>query len=288
MAGPPTSGHAIPVVASSSHPSHPVGRLVAEIFAATLFGQVVQELQQIPVQNGVAVYTGPSLPAGRFYAIRLRQVSEPGAIFRSGLLRRLPGSPSPGVPTRAISVVTGGGLFDLTTPGTEGAPERLVQVLRQLPAPLEFVGVRLTGDRDGHYVVALRGRMRVGFVRLPFTYERRWRLVGNTDPARPERPVLAEPVGPPSISGPHVLPFAAVLHQWMKEGVEQQLAAAASVGASLTLASVGFPFDLQTVSVIRLEVFPRLNGGADAAVSLGAGAITGLLPPPTPGAPDPG
>jgi hypothetical protein len=261
--------------------------LVADIFAVTLFGQVVQGLQQIPVQDGVAVYTGPALPADRFYAIRLRQVSAPGAIFRSGPLRRLPGPPSPEGPTRAISVVTGGGGFSLTQPHSEGVPERLVEVLRNLPAPLEFVGVRLTADPDGHYVVALRGRVRVGVVRLPFTYERAWRLVGNTDPVRPERPVLAQPVGPPSISAPYVLPYAAMLQHWMREAVEQQLAAAVGVIAIFTLDAVGFPFDLQTVSVSRLEVFGSGNFTM-AGVSLGAGAITRLLLPPTPGAPDPG
>jgi hypothetical protein len=184
-------------------------------------------------------------------------------------------------------VVTGGGAFSLTQPHSEGAPERLVEVLRNLPAPLEFVGVRLTADPDGHYVVALRGRVRVSVFRLPFTYERAWRLVGNTDPTQPARPVVAQPVGTPSISGPHVLPYAAMLQQWMKQAVEQQLEVATRVIAIFTLDAVGFPFDLQTVSVSRLEVTGSGNL-TTAVVSLGAGAITRLLLPPTPGAPDPG
>jgi hypothetical protein len=237
-------GHAIPVLASSGDLAPPVGALGAEIFAVTAAGQIVQELQRIPVQNGIAVYTGPQLHAGQFFAIRIRQV---------------------------------------TSPGTVGAPERLVEHLRDLPAPLEFVGVRLTGDQDHNYVVALRVRVRIGFVQVRFTYQRAWRLVGNLDPGRPELPVLAEPFGTPTISSTLGLPFGGMLDRLMKDGIEKQLAAAMGLIGTLVLLSAEAPFGAQTVSVNTLEVFPRLDGGADASVSLGAGAITGLLLPPRPG-----
>jgi hypothetical protein len=276
-------GHAIPVLASSGDLAPPVGALGAEVFEVTAAGQIVQELQRIPVQNGVAVYTGPQLPAGQFFAIRIRQVTSPGAVFRSGPLRRLPGPPSPVVSAGAISLVVGGGGFNLTSPGTEGAPERLVEHLRDLPAPLEFVGVRLMGDQDHNYVVALRVRVRIGFVQFRFTYQRAWRLAGNLDPGRPELPVLAEPFGTPTISSPLGLPFGGMLDRLMKDGIEKQLAAAMGLIGTLVLLSAEAPFGAQTVSVNTLEVFPRLDGGANASVSLGAGAITGLLVPPTPG-----
>ncbi|MCC6174612.1 MAG: hypothetical protein IT305_04835 [Chloroflexi bacterium] len=281
-----TSGHAIPVFAASGDPAHPVGELTAEVFAVTAVGQVVRELQQVPVQDGVAVYTGPTPPAGQFFAIRIRQVGAPGSVFRSGPLRKLPGPPSPLALTAAISLVVGGGTFDLTSPGSEGASEVLVEHLRSLPAPLQFVGVNLTGNRAGNYVVTLRGRVQFGWpwlrFNLPFTYRRAWHLAGNLDPGRPKLPVLAEPFGAATIRGQYVRPYAAVLDRLIQEAVERQLDAAVELVASLVLLFAHASFGVQTVSVSTLEVVPRLDGGADARVSLGAGAITGQVLPPTP------
>jgi hypothetical protein len=299
MVGPPPSGHAhghaIPVFARSDFPSHPLGELTAEIFWVTATGKVADEVQQVPVQNGVAVYTGPPLPAGLFFAIRIREAGAPGSIFRSGPLHRLPGPPSPVLATGAISLVLGGGAFDLTTPGTEGAPELLVERLQELPAPLQFVGVDLTADRDGNYVVSLRGRLRLPIsllgwdlsVRPAFVYRRAWRLVASTSPGRPEPSIHAQPVGTASISPPFVLPYAAVLDQLVKEGVERQLSGAMRVIASFVLAFADAHFGLQTVSVSTLKLTPRIDG-ANASVVLGAGAITGVPAPPTPGVLDQG
>jgi hypothetical protein len=72
--------HAIPVAATSSDPAQPVGELLAELFWVSAAGVSAQELGQVPVQQGVALYDGPPLPHGRFWAIRIQRAATPGAI----------------------------------------------------------------------------------------------------------------------------------------------------------------------------------------------------------------
>jgi hypothetical protein len=87
--------HAIPVSASSHDPSQPVGDLIAELFWVTADGRIEKEVGRVPVQNGVAIVEDTSLPTGLSWAIRIQRSATPGAVFRSGPLRRLPGPPRP-------------------------------------------------------------------------------------------------------------------------------------------------------------------------------------------------
>jgi len=278
---------AIPVSAFSSHiadPPPPIGDLIAEIFWAAADGRLVRELSHVPVQNGVAIYDGPELEAGVYWAIRIRRAAMPGALFRSGPLRRLPGPPSPVVPTGEVSFLIGGGSFSLTAPGSEGQPEIVAQQLQDLPAPLEFIAVQLAADRDGNYVVTVRARLRIGFLRLRFSYRRAWQLVGNVDPGRPARPVLAVPGGTADISRAYALPYVGVLDWLVKDAVERQLEAAVRWIAGLELDIADAGFSAETVSVSEVRVFGFASPAeASASVTLGAGAITRVVLPPTPG-----
>jgi hypothetical protein len=280
--------HAIPVAASHSDPAQPVGDLILELFWVTAVGDVANELGAIPVQNGVAVFDGPALPAGLFWAIRVQRTATPGALFRSGPLAELPGPPSPVISHGVVAFRFNQIGFSLSNFGSDGVPEVLVQHLQQLPAPLTFLGVELGADLAGNYRVTVRGRLRFLFFWLSFVYRRTVRLVGNLDPGHPARPVVAELVGPASGGGLILRRYAAVLDRQIVEGVERQLASAVMGIATLELQRTGADFSPQTVSVNGVHV----SGGsgpprAHANMTLSGGAITGLIAPPTPSLLDP-
>ncbi len=213
--------HAIPVFATSRQ-GVSIGDLTLEISWVRPDGTLAKDVETTPVQNGVAVYHGPPLEPGVLFAIRIRS-SVGGVVFRSGPLRKLPGPPSVAVINGAIRLYLTGFSFSLTNFGSDGVPEILVQNLQNLPAPLQFSGVRLGSDGEGHYSVTLFGRVRVLFFAMSFAYTRLFQLVPSLDPGRPTPVVVAQPFGSPSMSGVAVAPYRGVLDGLMKNAVEQQL-----------------------------------------------------------------
>jgi hypothetical protein len=183
-----------------------------------------------------------------------------------------------------VSFLVGRVSTTLTTHGGDGLPELVAEHLQNLPAPLQFAGVDLAADPDGNYVVTVRGRMRLLVLRPPFAYRRALRLAGSLDPGRPVRSVLATPVGTAAVQGAYVRPYAATLDRLIKEAVERQLAAAAKWMATLLLELDDASFGVQTMSVSELVVRPSgPSSAALASMTLGAGAITGVVLPPAPG-----
>jgi hypothetical protein len=141
--------------------------------------------------------------------------------------------------------------------------------------------VDLEGDTSGHYVITVRGKLRVLFVlRRSFSYRRRVRLRGNMDPARLELPVLADFIGAPEITGANVLFQSAVLDRFIKEAVEHQLDVATTRIAGIVLEVTHSGYNAESVSVSDLQLrwlMPELQ----ACMTISGGAITGrVLPPP--------
>ena len=167
--------HAIPVSVTGLDGVALPGDLVAEAFWVTADGEVVEQLERFPVRNGLAIYNGPPL-VDRFlrWAIALHDYASSSAVFRSGPLRRLPGPPSNTRPTGRVSVFICG-KSNLQLP--EIGPHFVAERLASLPAPLQFVGVELGSDDDGHYTVTVRGRLETTSRVLPFTYQRALRVV---------------------------------------------------------------------------------------------------------------
>jgi hypothetical protein len=277
--------HPIPVSASAAGPvPPPVDNLIADIFWVTAAGEVVQELTSVPVQDGIALYDGPSLEPPLAWAVRIRRGGTAGALFRSGPLPQLPGPPSPELSGGIAFLVTPVG-FSLTQHGSDGVPQVVERELRDLPAPLEFSGVELTGDQAGRYVVTLHGRLRFGRRRGPpflapsFSYRRAFGLVGSLDPGRPVPPVLAQPTRPPAIGSWVALPYVAVLDRLMQAAVERQLDTALRWIAWIQTQSEAPGFGPQTISAgdVQLSTWP---GGTDASLRLSQGAVTGMAAPP--------
>jgi hypothetical protein len=272
--------HAIPITVVNGLIEGEVGDLLAELFWVTASGQLAKELGGIPVVNGNAVYDGPPLEPGLYWAIRIRRVATGEIVFRSGPLRRLPGPPSH-VLTGQISLLVSRVGFGLTAHGSDGLVEIAEQELQNLPPPLEFRGLQLNGEAPDRYVVTLRARIRFGPIKVNFTRRRAFRLVGSTDPGRPSPPVLASPVGSGGSVPALIRPYAAVLDRLMKDAVERQLEAATRWLSTAELLRTNAGFGVQTVSVSSLGVIGFQNPEFTTAhLTLGAGAITGVVLPP--------
>jgi hypothetical protein len=222
--------------------------------------------------------------ARRACAVRIRRDGTPGALFRSGPLPQLPGSPSPEVNGGIAFLVTPIS-FSLTTRGSDGMPEILEQELQDLPAPLEFRRVHLTSDQAGHYVVTLHGRLRFGrsfglqLLAPSFSYRRAFALVGSLEPGRPLPPILAQPVRPPAIRSPVVVPYAAVLDRLMRAAVERQLDAALRWIAWIQTQTEVTGFAPQTISASDVQLSTNPGSGTDASLRLSWGAVTGMAAP---------
>jgi hypothetical protein len=280
----------VPVTAKQVDPNLPLGDppvpldgLFVELFQARLDGRIAKDLGRQPVANGIAQFDVPPLPPQLRWAFRIQKSTVPGAVFRSGLQDELFPPPSPIRPTGRVSLLTSGACFSLNEVGSDGAAHLVGQRLQDLPFPLEFSAVELTGDDSGNYVITVRGRVRVFiFFRRPFTYRRTVRLRGNMDPVKTALPVLAEFVGSPQITGRDVLRHSAVLDRFIKEAVEHQLDVATTRIANLVLELTHSGYGANTVSVSDLQLswhpsIPELK----ACMTISGGAITGrVLPPP--------
>jgi hypothetical protein len=272
--------HRIPVSVAVAPSTPPVGDLIAEVFFATADGQLIRALGRFPVQDGGAIYEGPSRPQDQFWAFRVVELASGRAVFRSGPMLRLPGRPpGPG----AVKILRSGGNFGLNLP--DGAPEVVTRELQSLPAPLQFVGVELGSDNQRQYVITLRGRLEVQDRVVPFTYIRPLRLVGSLDPGRLRPYVIAELAGSVTIRGANVRPFAAVLDRAISNAVQEQLNASVAHLTRLEFGRLGADFEATTISVTVLNVFPPsgLPGSeVGATVMFWGGTVLGVR------APDPG
>jgi hypothetical protein len=269
--------HAIPVVALS-RPEVVIGSLSAEISFVRTDGALAKVVEEVPVENGVAVYSGPPLPPGLLFGVRIRS-SERGLVFRSGPLPRLPGPPSQIVATNGtiLVYVTGFG-FSLTDFGSDGLPEILVQNLQNLTPPMHFQDVRLGTDGDGHYSVTLNASLRLAIFTISFSYTRLFDLLPNTAAGRLLPIVLANPVGSGSMSAIAGAPYRGVLDALIKHAIEQQLDAALLrlVNLDLEVANLGAYGSLSLVSVNDLHL---VSVGTQAQMEVGGaggGAITGV------------
>jgi hypothetical protein len=272
---------AIPVFAFSRlSPPVTLGELSAEISWVKPDGSLAKVAEVVAVQNGVATYHGPPLPLGLQFAIRITS-SAHGIVFRSGPLRRLPGPPSQVVATNgAIMLYVTSFGFSLSNFGSDGVPEVLVQNLQNLPPPLEYSGLQLGVDWQGHYSVTVNGHLRVAFLRMSFSYTRLFQLLPSVDPGRPTPVVLAQPSGSPRMSGLAIAPYQGVLDALMKHAVEQQLNVAllGLANLDLSLSGLGTSGVINLISVNDLQLS---SGGPLDLVSanvggLGGGWITGL------------
>jgi hypothetical protein len=278
--------HAIPV-SVSGYPGVPVPvDLVAEVFWVTVNGDLVDQLDRFPVQDGLAVYNGPPLGAPHLrWAITIHDYSTASAVFRSGPLRRLPGPPSDTRPTGRISIFVCG-QPNVQLP--EIGPALIASRLESLPPPLQFVGVELGSDDEGHYTVTVRGRLEIADRVLPFVYGRTLRLKGGLDPGRVERVVEARPEGTAKIRGANVRPYATQLDEAITTSVEALFWEAGLYAAQLTMSLAGSPFDPTTISAgaIRLIRYPPQPNdptlATEAHVALTAGAVTGAVIGPSP------
>jgi len=156
------------------------------------------------------------------------------------------------------------------------------QHLQNLPPPLEFTRVDLSGDNAGNYIITVRGKLRVFFfLRRPFAYRRAVRLVGNMDPGRPALPVLAQFQGPPENIGANVLLHAAVLDRMIKEAVEHQLDVAVTRIANIVLELTHSGYSASTVSASQIQVrFFATIPEVQACMTISGGSITGIIVPP--------
>jgi hypothetical protein len=114
-----------------------------------------------------------------------------------------------------------------------------------------------------------------------FTRQREFRLVGSIDPGRPSPPVLAQPVGSTGSVPAIIRPYAAVIDRLMNDAIERQLEAATRWLSTAELQRTNAGFGVQTVSVSSLGVTGFQNPEFTTAhLTLGAGAITGVVLPP--------
>jgi len=279
----------IPVFAKQVDPNVPLGDppvplndLIVDLFQVHTDGRIAKDLGRAPVVNGVAHFDAPPLPTQLRWAFRIQKSSVPGAVFRSGPREKLFPPPSPIVPTGRVSLLASGACFSLNQLGSDGAAELVGQHLQNLPPPLEFTRVDLSGDNAGNYIITVRGKLRVFFfLRRPFAYRRAVRLIGNMDPGRPALPVLAQFQGPPENIGANVLLHAAVLDRMIQEAVEHQLDVAVTRIANIVLELTHSGYSASTVSASEVQVrfFARIPE-VQACMTISGGAITGIIVPP--------
>ena len=167
--------------------------VVATFFWVDGSGAIAETVQSVPVQNGVALYSGDPLPHGARWAIT---VHDPAGLpfFRSGPLAKLPGPASSIALISRISAfrASRGGAFGINSP--DGMPQFVKQRLDLLPPALRVDSVQFTADSAGHEVVVVEGRVRFFFAfwqrfrrSLPLT------LRPATEPGKPEDIIIVEP-----------------------------------------------------------------------------------------------
>ena len=252
------------------------GTTIPEQFATFFWldgsGEIAKTVQTVPIQNGVALYSGEPLPQGARWAITVHDAAGPPT-FRSGPLHRLPGSFVPiAFGTRIAAFrASGGGAFGLDSP--DGLPELVRQRLDQLPSAFRVESVRLTADNAGHEVVTVAGELRrFFFFRVRFTYSLPLTIRPGTHPGRPQEIVVVEPAA--AGTGTDLGGFRAALDQAIIEGVRNALNGAFKFVAGLELAFFGIDFPAALVSVADIELTPFLSG-AQIAAKIHAGAVIG-------------
>ena len=235
-------------------------------------GEIAKTVQTVPIQNGVALYSGDPLPQGMRWAITVHDASGP-AHFRSGPLHRLPGSFLPiAFGTRIAAFrASGGGSFGLDSP--DGMSNLVRQRLAQLPSAFRVENVQLTADNAGHEVIIVSGEVRwFVFLRRRFTYSLPLTIRPGTHPGRPQEIVVVETAAPGT--GTNLGSFRAVLDQAIIEGVRNALNAAFKFVAGLELAFFGIDFSADLVTVADIELRPSLSG-AHITAKIHAGAVLG-------------
>ncbi len=237
-------------------------------------GEIAKTVQTVPIQNGVALYSGDPLPQGARWAITVHDASGPPN-FRSGPLHRLPGSFLPTAFGTRIAAfrASGGGSFGLDS--EDGFSVLVRQRLAQLPSAFRVENVQLTADSAGHEVVVVTGELRrFFFLRVRFTYSLVLTIRPGTHPGRPQEIVIVEPVA--TGTGTDLGGFRAVLDQAIIEGVRTALNGAFKFVAGLEFAFFGieFPAELVTVADIQLRPFPS---GATITSKIHAGAVLGNI-----------
>lgn len=253
-------------------PDTTIPQQFATFFWLDASGEIAKTVQTVPIQNGVALYSGDPLPQGARWAITVHEASGP-PVFRSGPLHRLPGSFQPiAFGTRIAAFrASGGGTFGLDSP--DGLPGLVRQRLAQLPAAFRVDRVQLTADNAGHEVVIVTGELRrFFFLRIRFTYSLPLTIRPGTHPGRPQEIVLVEPAA--AGTGANLGGFRAVLDQAITEGVRNALNGAFKFVAGLELAFFGIDFPANLVTVADIELTPFLSG-AQIAAKIHAGAVLG-------------
>ena len=247
------------------------GGLVARVAWVAPSGSIAKELEEDPLEVGGFTYSGRPLPRGARWAIAVRAQGSGGFIFRSGPLTGLPRTePLATVLTLAVRVVrpTTPVSFGLSAP--DGAPQLVRQAFDAIPG-LRISGVTLTGDAAGREVVTARGTLRVGIVRVGFTYRIALRLRPSTQPGKPAELVYADPEGTPALLGPGLGRFAERLRRAAQAGVQNALNTAITRVAGIDAARLVPGFSANRVSVSAIQV----TGTGNVVVAYGAGSVTG-------------
>lgn len=244
----------------------------ATFFWLDASGEIANTLQTVPIQDGVALYSGDPLPEGARWAITVHDAESPPH-FRSGPLHRLPSSFPPIAFGTRISAFRASGRGAFALDSEDGFSILLRQRLAQLPSAFRVDGVQLNADNAGHEVVVVTGELRrFFFFRIRFTYSLALTIRPGTHPGRPQEIVLVEPAA--AGTGTNLGGFRAVLDQAIVEGVRNALNGAYKfvAGLEFTLFGIDFPADLVTVSDIELTPF---TSGAQISAKIHAGAVLG-------------
>jgi len=256
----------------------PDAALPAEV--ATFFwvdgrGEVAKTLPSVPIQNGVALYSGPPLPQGARWAITVHD-SGGLPIFRSGPLTQLPGPASDIAALGSrISVfrVSTGANFGIDSP--DGASSLVRRRLTLLPTSLRVDSVNFSADSAGREIVNVTGRVqRFFFFWMSFTHSLSLTLRPGTKPGHPEEIVIVETAGPGTGGIATLGSLAAVLDQAILEGVTTALNAAVKGIAAGQLALFGAGFAPTLVSVTQIAAVPIFSDPQINVVVHG-GTITG-------------
>src|SRR5436190_1626805 len=157
---PSRAGQPFPVpIRVVGEPDTTIPQQFATFFFLDASGEIAKTVQTVPIQNGVALYSGEPLPQGARWAITVHDAAGP-PVFRSGPLLRLPGSFLPvAFGTRIAAFrASGGGSFGLDS--EDGFSVLVRQRLAQLPSSIRVENVQLTADNAGHEVVVVTGELR--------------------------------------------------------------------------------------------------------------------------------
>lgn len=273
----------IPVVTDNSEFHPPLAGLRLELFWVTADGRVQKDVGVVSVEAGVAVWEGPLAPpdAALRWALRIRDGA--GApVFRSGPLPALPGPGRTRLLDTRIALWRGGGHLDLDS--LDGAASLLrTRIRERLPAPIAVDAIDLGTDTSGRYVIGVRGRVRIAGLRVSFDHRRPLRLQGSLDPGRPDRVVVAAPVGGSGLDIAALGALREALDEAITASAEEQLAAMARHIAALAMTVGDAGFTATTVSVGVLRVGPPSTASRTPAfIELCGGAVLGTALPSEP------